>query len=322
MTVKENINFRVKINPYLESIMGEADCPIRIQFEPSPLEHKIKPGEEEDIVDEEHTHCGGVIVHKYPQRCLLMACNTCAALCRFCTRKSKVYSENQEFPESAYEEAFRYIKDNCIEDVLLSGGDPLMLPDARLRYLLERLKEIDTVRIVRIGSRIPCTLPSRVTDSLVKMFEEVDLKYMNIHFECFEELTPQSIEALTKLRKAGVSLGSQTVLLKGVNDSTQKLAKLFMGLLQHGVTPYYLYYTDVTYGCSHFRVPLKQAIQIYLGLRGNISGMAIPYFVFDVPHGVGKTPINPYYMEEVEEGKWLFKGYNGKTYLYDEGQML
>jgi len=243
----------------------------------------------------------------------------CAIHCRFCTRKRRWKSGSRQESEAAPdpEPALDYIAAHKeIADVLLSGGDPFLLPPDHLRKLLERLRTIKHVQIIRIGSRVPCALPGLITPELASMFSEFHPLFVNIHFNHPAEITAESARACAILAGAGIPLGSQTVLLKDVNDSEAVLAELFQKLLCMRVRPYYLMQMDLTRGAAHFRTPIGTGLRILRKLRNRISGLAIPHFVVDLPGGRGKIPLLPNSIRKIEDGHMLVENYLGELCLY------
>ncbi len=234
------------------------------------------------------------VVHRYPDRALLLAGTTCALYCRFCTRKRKVGCAGEQLSFGALLDGIEYIaRTPAIRDVLLSGGDPLLLSDVLLGEVLGRLQRIPHVEMIRIGSRVPVTLPERVTGNLCSLLRRHHPVYLNTHFNHPRELAPEAAEACRKLADAGVPLGNQTVLLRGVNDDPQTMLELLRGLLQLRVRPYYLHQMDLVAGTGHFRTRVETGLEIMRVLRGQVTGLAIPHYVIDLPGGKGKVPLLP-----------------------------
>ncbi len=258
------------------------------------------------------------LVHKYPDRVLFLVASECAMYCRFCTRKRKVGTKRMLITEETIQAGIQYIRENKeIREVLISGGDPLLLSDKRLDSILSRLRAIKTIEVIRIGSRVPCTLPMRINKELVTMLQKHHPLYINTHFNHPRELTVEAEKACTLLANAGIPLGCQTVLLKGVNDNYKTLQTLFTGLLRLRVKPYYLFQTDLTRGTNHFRTHTSSGIAIMRRLIGSISGMAVPTYALDAPGGKGKIPLTPQYINE--RGDSLrFNNYLGKPCTYPE----
>ena len=240
------------------------------------------------------------MVHRYPDRALLLVSGRCAGYCRFCTRKSRVGTRGFSFSMAQIEEGIAYISETPeIRDVILTGGDPLLLNDDFLADLLTRIQQINHVEMVRIGSRIPVTLPDRITPRLCRLLSRFQPLYLNTHFNHPRELTAESAEACARLADAGLPLGNQTVLLNGVNDDPVVMIELCRGLLKMRVRPYYLHHLDQTRGTSHFRVPVERGLEIIAGLRGQLSGLGIPQYVIDPPGGEGKVPLFQENLQEV-----------------------
>lgn len=235
-----------------------------------------------------------VIIHRYPDRVILLASNNCAGYCRFCTRKRKVGNSDHGVSFREQREGIDYIAaDSRIRDVILSGGDPLILPDSVLEDILARIHAVPHVEVIRIGSRVPVTLPERITPALCAMLKKYAPLYLNTHFNHPRELRPDSTAACALLADHGIVLGNQTVLLRGVNDNTDTMTELVRGLLRVRVRPYYLHQMDLVRGTAHFRTPLQTGLDLISALRGPVSGMACPHFVVDLPGGKGKAPLVP-----------------------------
>jgi lysine 2,3-aminomutase len=259
-----------------------------------------------DPLDEARLAPTPAIVHRYPDRVLLLASGACAVYCRFCTRKRKVGCQAMAVRDNDLKDALRYIAgDRQIKDVLLSGGDPLLLADDELEGLLERLSRIDHVQTVRIGTRVPVTLPERVTERLCGMLRRYHPLFINTHFNHPRELTPESAAACDRLADAGIPLGNQSVLLRGVNDDAAVMTELLRGLLRLRVRPYYLHHLDHVRGTDHFRTTVAEGLAILRALRGPLSGMAIPHYVIDLPGGHGKVPLLPEYLQQRDGRLWV-----------------
>jgi lysine 2,3-aminomutase len=246
----------------------------------------------------------------------------CASYCRFCTRRRKV-GDPEKIPLNQYESAFEYIAAHPeVRDIILSGGDPMMLSDRRLEYIFQRLRAIPHVEIIRLGSRITSHLPERITPEFCEMVQKYHPIFMNTHFNHPSELTPAAVAALDRLSRAGVSLGCQTVLLKGVNDDPKVMMKLMHELLKARVRPYYIYMADQVAGGEHFRTTVQKGLEIIKALRGWTSGLAVPQFVIDSPGGGGKVPLLPEYVEEINEDEVIFRNYEGKRFSYKQPRQL
>lgn len=288
--------YPLRISAYYLNLIERPGDPIWRQAVPDPLELDDPQGLA-DPLDEENLSPVPNLVHKYPDRALLLISNQCPVYCRFCTRKRKVGRPEMHISEETIAAGLDYLRRTpAINDVLLSGGDPLMLEDQHLDDILTRLRRIPSVRTIRIGTRIPCTLPARVTPQLAAMLATHHPLYINTHFNHPRELTPEASQACGLLAAAGIPLGCQTVLLRGVNDNTETLSTLFRGLLAMRVKPYYLFQMDQTRGTSHFRTTIDCGLAIMSGLIGHISGMAIPTYALDAPGGGGKIPLTPSYV--------------------------
>lgn len=312
----------VGITPYYASLMSSLDPTQGLRRTVVPVlgEYEISRGENEDPLGEDsHSPVPG-LVHRYPDRVLLLVTNFCSVYCRYCTRARMVGSAGERSVKKAdIELALSYIEQTpVIRDVLISGGDPLSLDDDRLEYILKRLSKIKHVEFVRIGSKQPVVQPMRVTNSLRRILKRYHPLWMSLHFTHPDELTPEVTEACGRLADAGIPLGSQTVLLKGVNDDLETMRKLMQGLLKARVRPYYLYQADPISGSSHFRTPVSKGVELIRGLRGHTTGYAVPTYVIDAPDGGGKIPIAPDYIIGYEDGDLLLKSYDGGTYRYPD----
>lgn len=307
------------ITPYFFNLIDrdDPDCPIRKQVIPRGEESKIAPEELLDPVGEEGTMPVKGIVHRYPDRVLFLVTDQCAAYCRYCTR-SRMVSNRQDYNfHPNYEEGLRYIAAHPeIRDVLLSGGDPLLLNDVKLNDLLGRLRAIPHVEFIRIGSRIPVFMPQRITDKLCETFRRHGPIWMSIHVNHPRECTEELYQACERLVLAGTPLGNQSVLLKGINDSVETMRSLVHRLLMMRVRPYYLYQCDLITGSGHFRTAVAKGVEIIRGLRGSTTGYGIPQFVIDSPGGGGKVPINPEYIKEITDSEIVFVNFEGKEYRY------
>jgi lysine 2,3-aminomutase len=296
--------FAIAVTPYMAKLMDRNDpnCPIRMQYLPS-FHEETKPGFAtmlDQLGEEGDTIPGTSIVHRYPRRVLFLVSNTCATLCRFCTRKRMVSQPSGSVHKDEIEASIDYIANNKhIEDVLLSGGDPLTFTDERLDEILGMIRSrAPHVRFLRIGSRMVVQLPTRVTPELCAVLERHRVQMVNIHINHPKEITPLLRKRVKMLQKAGIMMGLQTVCLKGVNDSVEVMRELFMQTIEMGVRPYYVYSTDMVEGAHHFIVPHRRMLELYEGLRGWISGPAVPTFIVDGLGGLGKLPIIPSYVRE------------------------
>ncbi|MCX8009751.1 MAG: KamA family radical SAM protein, partial [Ignavibacteria bacterium] len=258
------------------------------------------------------------ITHRYPDRVLFLVTSQCGMYCRFCTRKRKV-GNSDKISMRHLESAFKYIEEHTeIRDVIMSGGDPLMLTDVMLEKILKRLRTIPHIEIIRIGTKMPCVLPQRITPKLVKMLKKYHPIYINTHFNHPWEVTDESKKACELLVDAGIPMGNQCVLMKGVNDDPEVIKDLMRKLLAMRVRPYYLYQADLTKGANHFRTPIKVGLEIMDKLRGHISGLAVPYFVIDAPGGGGKIPLLPQYVLHQDEEKIVLRNYKYETFVYPD----
>ena len=315
-------NLPVRITPYYASLLDPDNAlqPLRRTVVPVALELNISPGEVEDPLSETHDSPVPLIVHRYPDRVLFLVTNFCSAFCRYCTRTHMVSKQDKVHSSQAeWDKAIEYIREHPeVRDVLLSGGDPLTLSDSRIEYLLEKLHRIPHVEIIRIGTKVPVVMPQRITRDLVKMLKKYHPLFLSIHFTHPDEITPEVMDACNRLADAGIPLGSQTVLLKGINDDAAVFKKLTHELLKIRVKPYYLYQCDPIPGSAHFRTPLESGLEIIRNLRGYTSGYAIPHFVIDAPGGGGKIPLLPDYVVGREGDDLILKNYEGKMYRFPD----
>ena len=312
--------FPARINPYYLSLIKTRDDALWRQAVPDMAELLPDGGSIDPLCEEIQSPVPG-LTHRYPDRVILLVSEQCAVFCRFCMRKRKTGGSGTVTPETV-DAGIEYIRQTpAVRDVILSGGDPLMLSDDELADILRRLKAIPHVEIIRIHSRIPCTLPQRVTPELAQMLRRFQPLFINTHFNHPDELTPEAARACALLSDAGISLGCQTVLLKGVNDDTATMQRLLTGLLRLRVRPYYLHHPDAVAGTAHFRPSVKRGLAIMRSLRGHISGMAVPQYMLDLPLGGGKIPVLPEYVCGSEKGLLLLKNFRGEIYRYpcDEG---
>jgi lysine 2,3-aminomutase len=271
-----------------------------------------------DSLDEDADSPVPNITHRYPDRVLFLVSPVCASYCRFCTRRRKV-GDPEKIPLNQYDSAFEYIRNHPeVRDVILSGGDPMMLSDRRLEHIISNLRAIPHVEIIRLGSRITSHLPERITPEFCDMIQKYHPIYMNTHFNHPSELTPAAVAALDRLSRAGVVLGCQTVLLKGVNDDPKIMMQLMHALLRARVRPYYIYMADQVAGGEHFRTNVEKGLEIVKALRGWTSGLAVPHFVIDAPGGGGKVPLLPEYVEEITDDAVIFRNYEGKRFVYKQ----
>jgi len=307
------------ITPYWLTLIDPEDfnCPVRRQVIPLDLEFKISPSDFLDPCGEDKDSPVPGLVHRYPDRVLLLAAEQCASYCRHCTRRRIVGEEKtQRFDLDL---ALDYVRANRrIRDVLISGGDPFMLEDETIDEILKKIRQIPHVEFLRIGTRIPVSLPQRITPKLTNILKKYSPIWISIHFNHPKEITKRCKLACDMLTDNGFVLGSQTVLLKGINDKLYIMKKLMHELLKIRVRPYYIYQCDLAKGISHFRTPVSVGINIIEKLRGHTTGYAVPTYVIDAPGGGGKIPVGPNYLISQEKGKYLLRNYEGKTYVYLE----
>ena len=313
------------VTPYYAALIDpeNASSPLRKCVVPTALEYRLSPGESDDPLHEEGDSPVPGIVHRYPDRVLFLVTNFCSTYCRYCTR-SRLVGHDASVGLSRrerWEAGLEYIRSTpSVRDVLLSGGDPLTLEDEDLNWLLSRLRRIPHVEIVRMGTKVPAVLPQRITPELTRMLKRHHPLFASLHFVHPDELTPETMQACGRLADAGIPLGSQTVLLKGVNDDPRVMTKLCQGLLRCRVRPYYLYQCDPIPGSAHFRTPVAAGLDIIENMRGHTTGYAVPTFVIDAPGGGGKIPLLPDHVQgRVPEGL-LLTSWNGKTCLYPDIQ--
>ena len=312
---------RMAITPYYISLIdpNNPDCPVRKQAVPTVKETYQSPADLLDPLHEDEDSPVPGLTHRYPDRVLLLITDMCSMYCRHCTRRRFAGQKDGESAIERIDRAIEYIaKTPQVRDVLLSGGDALMVSDERLEYIISRLRQIPHVEIVRIGSRTPVVCPQRITDNLVNMLKKYHPIWLNTHFNHPQEVTKEAAEACAKLANAGIPLGNQTVLLRGVNDCVNTMKKLMHELVKMRVRPYYIYQCDLSMGIEHFRTPVSKGIEIIEGLRGHTSGYAVPTFVVDAPGGGGKTPVMPQYVISQAPGKVVLRNFEGVITTYTE----
>ena len=310
-------NFQMRLTPAALGAIGEVGDSMWNQYVPTVQELDVVDGVI-DSLDEDADSPVPNITHRYPDRVLFLVSPVCASYCRFCTRRRKV-GDPEKIPLNQYDSAFEYIRNHPeVRDVILSGGDPMMLSDRRLEYIFQKLREIPHVEIIRLGSRITSHLPERITPEFCEMVKKYHPVYMNTHFDHPAELTPASVAALGRLADAGVPLGCQTVLLRGVNDDPAIMKELMQKLLKARVRPYYIYMADQVAGGEHFRTTVEKGLEIVQALRGWTSGLAVPHFVIDAPGGGGKVPLLPEYVEEINDDEVVFRNYEGRRFVYKQ----
>lgn len=323
MNLQETIEkFPMSITPYYMSLIDKENYkndPVFKQAFPDIKELVLRKHDMEDPLSEDVDSPVHGITHRYPDRVLFHVSNVCAMYCRHCTRKRKVGDQDCIPSRSHIQEGLTYIRNTPkVRDVLLSGGDPFMLDEDYLDWILTELRAIPHVEVIRIGSRVPVVLPFKITDSLVNMLKKHHPVWVNTHFNHPQEITPEAQVALSRLANAGIPLGNQSVLLAGVNDCPAVMKNLVQKLVRNRVRPYYLYQCDLSEGLSHFRTPVGVGIQIMESLRGHTSGFAIPTYVVDAPGGGGKIPVMPNYLLSWSSNKVILRNYEGVITTYYE----
>ena len=307
--------FPIRITPYFLSLIRNADDGLGRQVVPDPRELD-DPCTYADPLGEEEQSPVPLIVHRYPQRVIFLVSNTCAVHCRFCMRKRRVAAPNCVQPHDL-EAGLDYIRRRKeINEVILSGGDPLMLSDDHLIKILSALRQAPHVRILRIHSRVPSVWPQRITPSLVRRLTSLHPLFVNIHFNHPDEITPATESACALLADAGIPLGSQTVLLRGINDHSEVLHRLMEALLSIRVKPYYLHQIDRVPGTAHFQVPIDRSLDLMAGMRGRLSGLAMPHFMIDLPGGGGKMELLPESIIQKSPDYWLIRNFQGRIFRY------
>ncbi|MEM6822579.1 MAG: KamA family radical SAM protein [Verrucomicrobiota bacterium] len=300
--------------------VDDPSCPIRRQIIPRIEESVINPGEMSDPCGEDGSMPVPGLVHRYPDRVLFLVTDRCASYCRYCTRSRVVSGAGEQELETDFEEAFRYLEEHDeVRDVLLSGGDPLLLSDKKLERILKRLHAIPHIEFIRIGSRIPIFMPQRITPEFCAMIRKYHPVWMSIHTNHPRELTSEVKEGLGRLVDAGIPLGNQAVLLKGVNNDAATLKELFHKLVMCRVRPYYLYQCDLIHGSEHLRTSIREGLEIMDQLRGHTTGYAVPQYVLDGPGGGGKIPLNPDYIVAHTNDRVVLRNFEGEIYEYPEG---
>jgi len=309
--------YPMRINSYFLQLMLEKGASLSRQVVPDIRELYDSIGLVDPLAEERDSPVPN-LTHRYPDRVLFLVSSECGVYCRFCTRKRKI-GRCKGIKENGIKDGLHYIQEHReIRDVLLSGGDPLLLSDERLEWILARVREISHVEIIRIGTRVPSVLPQRITSKLVEMLKKYHPLYINVHFNHPDEITEEAEKACALLADSGIPLGNQTVLLRGINDNPWVISRLMKLLLKMRVRPYYLHQADLTKGTDHFRTPIETGLRIMKYLRGNISGLAVPAYVIDLPGGGGKVPLLPEYVVAINEKEALLKNYLGKIYRYPQ----
>jgi len=310
------LRYPMRINSYYLSLIKKKGDPIWKQCVPDVLEVSVRTGRRDPLREWRHSPIPGLI-HRYKDRVLLAVSDMCAGYCRFCTRKRNIGTEEVVLSKEYVKRAFNYIAQHkMIRDVIISGGDPLILGDSRVEFFLKNIRRIKHVEIIRIDSRTPCLLPQRITPKLCAMLKKYTPVYLNTHFNHPREITRQSRRACNLLADSGIVLGNQAVLLAGINDNAKTLKKLFEGLLAMRVRPYYLYIPDAVRGTYHFRVSISRALRIMRQLIGFTSGLAIPHIIIDLKRGGGKTPLLPEYIIKRKGRRYIFRNFENKKFYY------
>lgn len=313
--------FKFAIPPYYASLMDPNDpnCPVRLQAVPKVSETYFSPADVRDPLGEDTDSPAPGITHRYPDRVLFLITDYCGMYCRFCTRRRFVAHDHGIQSLRALEPAFQYLeRTKEVRDVLISGGDPLMVKDEYIDGVLKRLREIDHIEIVRIGTKVPCTTPMRITLALCSILKKYHPLWVNTHFNHPKEMTPEASKACGMLADAGIPLGCQTVLLRGVNDCPTIMKRLMHKLVQNRVRPYYIYQCDLSEGIEHFRTKVAKGIEIIEHLRQHTSGYAVPTFVVDAPGGGGKIPLMPNYVVSMSDKKIVLRNFEGGIFSYPE----
>ena len=312
---------RMAITPYYASLMDPDDhrCPVRMQGVPTAFELHRGKGDMEDPLHEDTDSPVKGLTHRYPDRVLLLVTDQCSMYCRHCTRRRFAGQNDMALPSERIDKAIEYIENTPqVRDVLISGGDGLLISDDKLEYVIEKLRYIPHVEIIRIGSRIPVVMPQRITPRLVDMLKKYHPIWFNTHFNHPKEITPASAEACRLLADGGIPLGNQSVLLRGINDCVYTMRRLVRRLVEIRVRPYYIYQCDLSMGIEHFRTKVAKGIEIIEGLRGHTSGFAVPTFVVDAPGGGGKIPVMPQYLISMSDRKAVLRNYEGVIAAYGE----
>ena len=317
--------FRMGITPYYASLMDPNDfnCPIRMQAVPNIMETHESIGDMEDPLAEDVDSPVLGLTHRYPDRVLFLITDQCSMYCRHCTRRRFAGQKDSGASKDRIDKCIEYIRKTPeVRDVLLSGGDALLVSDDRLEYILRELRKIPHVEIIRLGTRTPVVMPMRITDDLVNMLKRYHPIWLNTHFNHPKEITEESKEAIRKLADGGIPLGNQSVLLRGINDCPHIMRDLVHKLVMMRVRPYYIYQCDLSMGIEHFRTKVSKGIEIIEALRGHTSGYAVPTFVVDAPGGGGKIPVMPQYLISQSPNKIILRNYEGVITTYIEPQFI
>ena len=319
----EDFPLRMAITPYYLSLVDPKDAndPVRRQSVPTADETTFLACDKRDPLGEEDDMAAPGLIHRYPDRVLMLVTDICGMYCRHCTRRRFAGQNDMHLSLNHIDKAVAYIRKHSeVRDVIISGGDPLVLSTLRLESIIKKLRDIPHVEIIRIGTRAPVVLPQRIDEQLVEMLKKYPPIYINTHFNHYKEITPQSAKACAMLADAGIPLGNQSVLLNGVNDCVHIMKKLVHELLKIRVRPYYIYQCDLSKGIEHFRTPISKGIEIMEGLRGHTSGLAVPTYVVDAPGGGGKIPIIPNYVVSRAHAKTVLRNYEGRMFVYEGPQ--
>ncbi|UCH65298.1 MAG: KamA family radical SAM protein [Ignavibacterium sp.] len=307
--------FQARVNPYYLSLIRYPGDPIWLQVVPNKAELDDFDALDDPLMEEAMSPVPN-ITHRYPDRALFLVTSQCGIYCRFCTRKRKV-GDYEKISMKGLESAFKYLEEHTeIRDIILSGGDPLMLTDAMLEKILQRLRSMKHIEIIRLGTRMPVVLPQRITQKLCNMIKKYHPVYVNTHFNHPWEITSESSKACEMLSDAGVPVGNQMVIMKDINDDPAVVKELMQMLLKIRVRPYYMYMTDETKGANHFRTSIETGQKIAESLRGHTSGLAVPHFVIDAPGGGGKIPLHPNYVLHMDEEKIILRNFKNEVYSY------
>jgi lysine 2,3-aminomutase len=316
-------HLRMAITPYYLTLIDPLNpkCPIRQQAIPFGSELITGKNDLYDPLAEDFDSPVAGLTHRYPDRVLFLITDMCSTYCRHCTRRRFAGQKDAELKTEQIDEAILYIKNHPeVNDVLLSGGDAFMVSDEKIEYILKKLREIDHVQVIRFGTRTPVVMPQRITQELVDILKKYHPIWVNTHFNHPDEITLESKKAIDLLADSGIQVGNQSVLLKGINDCVHIMRRLVKQLIAIRVRPYYLYQCDLSYGIEHFRTPVSKGIEIIEGLRGHISGLAVPTFVVDGPNGGGKIPVMPNYLISQAPNKIVLRNYEGVITTYSEPQ--
>ena len=312
---------RMAITPYYLTLIDtdNPNCPVRKQAIPTGAELFQSDADLLDPLHEDEDSPVPGLTHRYPDRVLFLITDMCSMYCRHCTRRRFAGQTDASTSSDHIDKAIEYIANNPqVRDIVLSGGDALLVGDAKLEYIISKLRAIPHVEIIRIGSRTPVVLPQRITENLVEMLKKYHPIWLNTHFNHSQEITPDAEKALARLANAGIPLGNQSVLLRGVNDCVHVMKNLVHKLVLNRVRPYYIYQCDLSMGLEHFRTPVSKGIEIIENLRGHTSGFAVPTFVVDAPGGGGKIPVMPQYIISQSPGKVVLRNYEGVITTYTE----